>query len=986
MTTSTAHLILFLLAPAIALALGVPSVLAAIRLGRSWGIVDRPDARKIHSGTPARTGGVGLAVAAILTAAGAFALAALWGHGLTGAASWATWVVFAAAAAAILAVGVADDAVSLPGHYKLLALVAAALALCGTGLRIDAVHLNTGDATLSLGLLAWPVTVLWVCGVTVAIAFCDGLDGLAGGVSLVCAGVIAAAAVAAGQADVAVAALCLAGGIAAFLCFNNPWGGPARVFMGDGGTMFLGFALASLAVVLNGREGVGSMRALVLPAAALGVPILDTALTLVRRKVLQRRSLFAAEDGHVHHRLLAIGLAPKHATLAIWGVTLAAAVIAALATWGDGWASLGLLALLVPLWVGLFRTAGSVRGRETLAAVRRHRHANRAAGRYRDAFEVAQLRLRKAGDFGDWWRETCAAADSLDFLELELTSERRSGEPYALSWSRPEPKSREGPTVDTDEAEEPAAAVEFRQAIDVTLEVPQRRIGQGSAIRLAAKVLVGVNKGVTSAAAGGNDPRPVADLEAATRRVTWFGRLLADHGLARMDEPENVRWHKAHRARLAWDPTQGKRPPTAESFPAGVSADRPAGEPRVAIVHDFLYVYAGAEKVLEQMLEVFPHADLFSLIDFVAPADRAWLKHKPVTTSFIQRLPLARWKHRAYLPLMPLAIEQLDVTGYDVVLSSSYCVAKGVLTRPDQLHVCYCHSPVRFAWDLQHQYLAEAGIGGATRNPVKLLKNGFVRATLQYLRQWDARSANGVDVFLSNSDFVGRRIEKAYRRRSTTVYPPVDVAGFGGFGEKQGYYFTSSRMVPYKKIGLIVEAFTRTPERRLVVSGDGPEFERIKRLAGPNVQLVGHTPRTKFVHYMQRARAFVFAAEEDFGIVPVEAMACGTPVIGFGRGGVTETVVDGETGVHFAEQTPESLLSAVDRFEQIEQSRGWDSSAISRHAAGFGVARFRDELRAVVMDHWIDRRPPPVLQVQPRAEAPASVPSTNGHAPVEGVA
>jgi glycosyltransferase involved in cell wall biosynthesis len=293
---------------------------------------------------------------------------------------------------------------------------------------------------------------------------------------------------------------------------------------------------------------------------------------------------------------------------------------------------------------------------------------------------------------------------------------------------------------------------------------------------------------------------------------------------------------------------------------------------------------------------------------------------------------------------MPLAIEQLDVSAYDIVISSSYVAAKGILTRPDQLHVCYCHSPVRFAWDLQHQYLNETGLNSG-------IKSILARAILHYIRNWDARSANGVDVFLTNSDFVARRIEKFYRRRSTTLYPPVDVDSFALETQKEDYYLTVSRMVPYKRIDLIAEAFTAMPDKRLIIVGEGPDFEKIQAKAGPNVKLVGHQAFDRLVEYMRHARAFVFAAEEDFGIVPVEAQACGTPVIAYGRGGVTESVIAGQTGVFFQEQTVESLCDAVNRFEQSYAS--YDAVAIRAHAEKFNASRFREEFLKLVEDEWV---------------------------------
>lgn len=333
---------------------------------------------------------------------------------------------------------------------------------------------------------------------------------------------------------------------------------------------------------------------------------------------------------------------------------------------------------------------------------------------------------------------------------------------------------------------------------------------------------------------------------------------------------------------------------------------------KIAIVHDWFVTYAGSEKVVEQMLEVYPDADLFSLVDFIDSDKRRFIKNKPVKTTFIQKMPMAAKKYRNYLPLMPLAIEQLDLSEYDVIISSSHAVAKGVLTGPNQLHISYVHSPIRYAWDLQHQYLKEA-------NLTKGLKAWFVKWTLHNIRNWDYRTANGVDVFLSNSNFIGKRIWKVYRRESKTLYPPVDVSSFTLKEEKQDYYVTASRMVPYKKIDLIVEAFSKMPDKKLVVIGTGPDFEKIKSKCTPNIELLGYQPFNVLKEYMQNAKAFVFAAEEDFGITPVEAQACGTPVIAFGKGGALETVIDinseNPTGVFFKKQNTEDIIEAVKIFE-----------------------------------------------------------------------
>ncbi|MFL9890151.1 glycosyltransferase family 4 protein [Paraburkholderia sp. RL17-381-BIF-C] len=362
---------------------------------------------------------------------------------------------------------------------------------------------------------------------------------------------------------------------------------------------------------------------------------------------------------------------------------------------------------------------------------------------------------------------------------------------------------------------------------------------------------------------------------------------------------------------------------------------------KVAIVHDWLVAPGGAEKVLEQIIECFPDADLFSLVDFLK--DRRPLGGKPVTTSFIQRLPFARRHYRTYLPLMPLAVEQFDLSGYDLIITSSYAVAKGVLVGPDQTHVSYVHSPMRYAWDLQHQYLREANL---THGP----KSWAARALLHYLRGWDSHSANGVDRLIANSQFVARRMMKAYRRDAAVIPPPVDVHEFELCTRKEDFYLTASRMVPYKRIDLIVETFNATPHRKLIVIGDGPEMAAIRAKARSNVTILGYQPFEVLKDHLQRARAFVFAAEEDFGIVALEAQACGTPVIAFGKGGALETVVPiGEahpTGVYFARQTVVSMLDAIARFErQCEQIT---PAACRANAERFSAAVFRRAFMAEV--------------------------------------
>ncbi|UCD17180.1 MAG: glycosyltransferase family 4 protein [Candidatus Zixiibacteriota bacterium] len=360
---------------------------------------------------------------------------------------------------------------------------------------------------------------------------------------------------------------------------------------------------------------------------------------------------------------------------------------------------------------------------------------------------------------------------------------------------------------------------------------------------------------------------------------------------------------------------------------------------KTALVHDWLITYGGAERVVEQILRLFPDADLYALYDFIPPEQRAFIQHKPVTTSFLQKFPFARRKYRSYLPLWPLAVEQFDLSGYDLVISTSHAVAKGVITGPRQLHISYVNSPIRYAWDLTHQYLHEAGL---TKGP----KSWIARVILHYIRVWDARTASGVDEFIGNSRFIAQRIRKVYRRTAGVIYPPVDVDAFTLHTRKEDFYLTVSRMVPYKKIDLIVESFTRMPDRKLVVIGNGPDFEKIRGKAGPNVTLLGYQPFDIVKDYMQRARAFIFAAEEDFGIVPVEAQACGTPVIAYGRGGVLETVIDGKTGRFFAEQKVDSIVATVLEFETGNIT--FDPAAIRQQAERFASKRFRSEFKTFV--------------------------------------
>ena len=359
---------------------------------------------------------------------------------------------------------------------------------------------------------------------------------------------------------------------------------------------------------------------------------------------------------------------------------------------------------------------------------------------------------------------------------------------------------------------------------------------------------------------------------------------------------------------------------------------------RIAIAHEWFVNYAGSERVVEQILNIFPHADLFAVVDFLDDSQRGFIQHKKVTTTFIQNLPFARTKFRQYLPLMPIAIEQLDLSAYDLVISSSHAVAKGVLTSPHQLHISYVHSPIRYAWDLQHQYLRESNLETG-------LKSWIARWILHQMRIWDTRTANGVDLFIANSEFIARRIQKVYRREAKVIYPPVDLQNYPLCKQKEDFYLTASRLVPYKRVDLIVEAFSRMRDRKLIVIGDGEQMAKIKAKASDNIKFLGYREPEKLREYMQNTKAFVFAAEEDFGITPVEAQACGTPVIAYGRGGVCESVIgldcDRPTGVFFAEQTPESICAAVIEFERSPDRISADNCR--ENAMRFSTERFQAE-------------------------------------------
>lgn len=365
---------------------------------------------------------------------------------------------------------------------------------------------------------------------------------------------------------------------------------------------------------------------------------------------------------------------------------------------------------------------------------------------------------------------------------------------------------------------------------------------------------------------------------------------------------------------------------------------------KVAIVQEWLVTVGGSDKVVKAILDVFPDADIYTLVAKKEVCDELGIPWEKVHTSFIQKMPLGTKKHRAYLLLFPFAIEQFDLRGYDVVISSSHCVAKGVLTKADQLHICYCHSPIRYCWDMYNEYLEESHLD-------KGFKSWLVRLMLHPIRQFDAIAGSRVDYYISNSDYVGQRIRKTYRRKATTIHPNIDISNFELCNDKQEYYLASSRLVAYKKIDTIIEAFNQMPDKKLVVIGGGPNLEAYRKLANDNVTVMGYQPFDVLKDKMQHAKAFVFAADEDFGMIPIEAQSCGTPVIAYGHGGSLETVNGGKTGLFFNEQTPEAIVEAVNKFEAMG-SQPFAPADCRQWAEGFSEKRFKREIKEFVEEKY----------------------------------
>jgi len=357
---------------------------------------------------------------------------------------------------------------------------------------------------------------------------------------------------------------------------------------------------------------------------------------------------------------------------------------------------------------------------------------------------------------------------------------------------------------------------------------------------------------------------------------------------------------------------------------------------KVAVVHDWIVDIGGSEKTLKEILSIFPSADIFTLFYKKESLKELSINPDKVYSSFLQKFPRIDRIYRNLLPIFPFAIEQFDLSKYDLIISSSHAVAKGVLTNSKQIHISYCYTPIRYAWDLYHQYLKESNLNRG-------IKGLFAKSFLHYLRMWDVTTVNRVDEFIAISNYISRRIKKIYNRSSTVIYPPVDVEKFQLFEKKENFYLTVSRLVPYKRVDILIKAFSKMPDRKLIVIGDGPDLKKLKKLATRNIEFLGYQKFSVVKDYLQRAKAFLFAGEEDFGIVLVEAQACGTPVIAYNRGGASEIIINKKTGILFNEQSVESLIEAIREFERIENN--FNFRLIRENSIRFRKDRFHNEFK-----------------------------------------
>lgn len=366
---------------------------------------------------------------------------------------------------------------------------------------------------------------------------------------------------------------------------------------------------------------------------------------------------------------------------------------------------------------------------------------------------------------------------------------------------------------------------------------------------------------------------------------------------------------------------------------------------KIALVHDWLIHPGGAEKVLKEFLYLLKDHDVevFTLFDYLTEDDRFYyLEGRKTNTSFLQKLPFSKKNYRYCLPFFPAAIKAFDLSKFDLIISSSHSVAKGVRKRKGQMHICYCHTPMRYLWDLRKEYLEDYKLNFG-------VKKWVINGILNSIKKWDAKNSQEVDHFIANSKNIQGRIKNNYNRDSTVIYPPVDNVFYNNIGTQRTHYVTASRMVPYKKMGLIVDAFANLHDHKLVVIGDGPDYDEILSKSAPNIEIIRYDSNELLRHYLKRAKAFVFASNEDFGITPVEAMACGTPVIAYGKGGILETVIENKTGIFYQHQTVKAIIDAVYQFESnIDKIKAEDCE---NQAANFSVDTFRKNITHFLKEH-----------------------------------
>ncbi len=361
---------------------------------------------------------------------------------------------------------------------------------------------------------------------------------------------------------------------------------------------------------------------------------------------------------------------------------------------------------------------------------------------------------------------------------------------------------------------------------------------------------------------------------------------------------------------------------------------------RVALVHDYLVEYGGAERVLSALTEIFPYAPIYTLV-YDEKLTKGAFADKKIHTSFLQKIPGARSHHRLFPVLMPIAVEQFDFSRFDLVFSDSGSYAKGIITPPNVLHICYCHTPMRYAWDDSQKYIKEF------KGYSSLIKK-FIPFLMNYIRLWDKVSADRPDYFIANSHFVSARIKKYYHRDSEVIHPPVEISQLPATScqpSAKDYFLMVGRLLPYKRFDMAIEAFNRL-KLPLKIVGEGPEIKRLKKRANSNIEFLGWLPDAKLTDYYSRARAFIFPQEEDFGIVPLEAMAAGTPVIAFKAGGALETVEENKTGIFFGEESIESLIKAIENFQKREKE--FDPIAIHERALKFNKEIFQEKIEKFI--------------------------------------